>query len=226
MVGAFALPAYNRWFVGPTYVYLTVGQRLGERSAQAPQDFVARRVFAVQRQGPNVLHNVTITLHDNRGIDQSYNDHVEHFEEIDPGPLPTGEEPEHFWLEPATPWDEDYSVAITSHEVNLVENIAIGCTDKVGLFAIKVMVVGNPKALLTCRDENLKASTDWPEPQQSCSTVIPPSPSFEANLTPRPFVLAFPNSVNDMEPSSTKYHPEGLHYLAKVPTCPAARKPK
>src|ERR1022692_4838783 len=123
LVGAFALPAYNRWFVGPTYVYLTVGQRLGERSAQAPQDFVARRVFAVQRQGPNVLHNVTITLHDNRGIDQSYNDHVEHFEEIDPGPLPTGEETEHFWLEPATPWDEDYSVAITSHEVNLVENI-------------------------------------------------------------------------------------------------------
>jgi hypothetical protein len=70
-------------FPVPTFVYLLPGRGLGENTRDAPREMVARRVFYLEQQGPEILRHVTINLHDNNpATDQTAEDHTEQYLEM------------------------------------------------------------------------------------------------------------------------------------------------
>jgi hypothetical protein len=121
-----SIAAYQWWFVPATYIYYMPGLGLDENSAEAPREFVARRVFVMQQVGPGVLHNVQITLQDDHAMGQVSSDHTEVYSEIDPGESNlSGVQPKHFWFKPSTPWNEDYTITMKSREESLFEHILV-----------------------------------------------------------------------------------------------------
>jgi hypothetical protein len=123
---AIAIPVY-RWIFTPiTYIYLFPGRGLGEASAQAPHDFTMRRVFVLERSGPEILQNVEVTLRDYKAAGQVTTDHVETYAEVGPDASSSGaSQPKHFWFAPSKPWDEDYTVTLKSGEKVFIERIVV-----------------------------------------------------------------------------------------------------
>ncbi len=174
-------------FPTPTYVYLLPSRGLAENSATAPREMIPRRAFVVHHEGPNVITHPMITLHDNKAVDQLHNDHVEQYEEIDPGELPTGTEPLHFWITPATPWDEDYTISITSYEKQFTERVRVECTDQNIFIGMQVNSFPDGKLIFGCEDKGFRDFPDWKANDQPCSSLV--GYDQEANLSPRPFAL-------------------------------------
>jgi hypothetical protein len=116
-----------RWIFTPiTYIYLFPGRGLGEASAQAPHDFTMRRVFLLERSGPEILQNVEVTLRDYKAQGQVTTDHVETYAEVGPDSSNSGaSQPKHFWFAPSKPWDEDYTVTLKSGERVFIERIVV-----------------------------------------------------------------------------------------------------
>jgi hypothetical protein len=210
---------YRVLFSAITYIYLIPGRGLGENSALSPKDMIPYRLFVVKEGGPAVvLHNVTVTLRDEYDQSQANNERVEHFDEIDPNPLPQGAQLPHFWIQPLKPWDEDYIVALTSDETSSAERIRVGCSNKKNevFFAIRVLSNGTP--MLSCRDQPFAKLPEWKsDDEQPCSSLVPPSPQFEGSLSPRPYVLVLPSSLFDMTPP---YHGSGLQLIGHTFACP------
>ena len=114
LAGAVAVPIYEYWFTPLTFAYLLPGRGLGENSRNAPHEMIARRAFYLQQVGPDILYNVTVTLHDRHATDQMSADYSNIFPEVDPGESDRkGITPKHFWFRPSTPWNEDYSVTVS-----------------------------------------------------------------------------------------------------------------
>ena len=231
LAGAVAIPAYEWLFTPATYAYLLPGRGLGQNSAPAPREFVLRRVFVLEQVGPKILHNVKVILRDNHAKDQAQAHHIENYPQVDPRESGLKNvQPKHFWFKPSTPWDEDYTVTISSGEKLFLERILVrGFVPPPGTpinpppppevkaqtgdaplspemgkveFAIRVTTSGSDTALFTCQDQDLIGQPDWRnDPVQPCLQHGTGIQGFEAGLDPRPFVLTLPGGMIDMTPS-------------------------
>jgi hypothetical protein len=151
------------------------------------------------------------------------NERVETFTEIDPEPLPEGAQPPHLWVRPIKPWDEDYTIAITSRETSSTQRIRVGCSDQTRevFFAIRVVAVGKTSPQFTCRDQPFEGLSEWKsDKKQPCSSLVPPSPQFEAVLYPRPYILTLPSSLIDMTPYGRN---QGLQLIGRAFACPTIK---
>jgi hypothetical protein len=211
---------YHILFPPVTYIYLIPGRGLGENTALSPKDMIPYRLFVVKEGGPQiVIHNVTVTLRDETDPTQANNERIEHFGEIDPGPLPEGAQPPHFWNRPLKPWDADYKIAFTSLEAASTERIRIGCSDASHEVFLAIRILsGNGKPMLSCRDQPFAHLPEWKsDDERSCSALVPPPPQFEATLYPRPYVLSLPSSLIDMSPNQSS---SGWQIIGRAFACP------
>jgi hypothetical protein len=127
--------------IRPSYVYLTPTSGLIDCD---------RRAFVLKMVGPRALYNVDIALLDN----QSRTREAKHYPEIDPGSNP--ELPFYIWHSPSSPWNENYTVNITSRDTRSVQNIVLLSMQKQVQFAADIFVDG--KRIESCRDSGLPSS--------------------------------------------------------------------
>ena len=237
-----ATAAYKRWFAPPTYVYLLPGRGLGENSDQARQEMIPRRLFTLMQVGSEILDNVQISLQDIHAMSEESSNHVENYSEVDPGESNrTDVQPKHFWFKPATPWTEDYLVAITSREESFSEHILVlGVAPKTTPgkptnpppapkvvpmlrdgplspdmgeveLAIRVMKVGSDRPVFSCEDSDLNRS-EWREDNAGpCSQHSSDVISFEGGMDPRPLGISFPGGFVDMIPGRDRQSPISSH---------------
>lgn len=229
LIGAFAVPVYEIFFTPVTFVYLILGRSLGENSAAAPREMITRRVFVLQQEGPGVLHNVQIELYDNHARGTATADHFENYPEIDPGQSDVNRgEPIHFWFHPSTPWDEDYTVAISAREASFSERIRVkgflppGAAEAPGspptlkvtpgavgqrlppgmgkvALAISVTQDNSNSPLFACEDAELQNLPPWLVDRSHLCRGLPNGTS--AFLDPQPFTLWYPSGMTDMTPA-------------------------
>jgi len=126
-----------------TYVYLNPTAELME---------CQKRAFFVKIIGPRILSRVEVALKDNKS-GQIY---VQSFPEIDPGPLRADQ---YFWFAPSSPWDEDYTVTVTSRETHSSQRLIVRSAHHRVQFATQVTVEDEASPALSCRDELLPSSS-------------------------------------------------------------------
>jgi len=134
IVVAVALLAYFdygwiKYAITPTYIYLVPTSELidGER-----------RAFFVERSGPRTLQNVEVALLDQK----SGRVHVEKYSQIDPVQQ-NNLNPRYFWFTPSSPWDEAYTVTITSSQnPKVTQHLIVRSTKHVLQFAAEVTLEG------------------------------------------------------------------------------------
>jgi hypothetical protein len=189
LVGAFALPGYERWFAPKTYLYFIVGRGLAENSVRAPREFIARRVFALRQHGPKTLHDVNVIFHDNQATANSIADYSVTYPIIDPKSVSDKGFERYFWWPPARPWSEDYTVRFATHDLVLRERIIVQTINGFVQIAIRVTEEDGGGVLFSCKDASLTAA-EWVRDQpQECQKFIPQDPQFSMSFEPKPFVL-------------------------------------
>jgi hypothetical protein len=180
--------ATSIWLIAqPSYLYLVPTHNLINAE---------RRAFFVTRVGPQPLSNTEIALRDNKsGAIQ-----VEKYSEIDGGPQ-NALAPRYFWFTPSTPWDEDYTVTITSSKKpRAIQRLIVRSTHHLIQFAADVRVDGRSTPLLECRDPLLPASYQLAlNSTQPCGQWMDLLPEFEDNLQPAPYNVESPDGSVSMK---------------------------
>jgi hypothetical protein len=125
-----------------TYAYLAPTAELME---------CEKRAFFVKIIGPRILSRVEVALKDNK----SGRTYVQPFPEIDSGPLRTDQ---YLWFSPSSPWDEDYTVTVTSRESHSSQRLIVRSTHHQIQFATQVAVEDEASPALSCRDKLLPPS--------------------------------------------------------------------
>ena len=125
-----------------TYIYLTPTAELMD---------CQKRAFFVKIIGPQILSRVEVALKDNK----SGQTHAQSFAEIDPGPLRSDQ---YLWFVPSSPWDEDYTVTVTSRESHSSQRLIVRGTHHQIQFATQVAVEDEASPALSCRDKLLPSS--------------------------------------------------------------------
>jgi hypothetical protein len=174
--------ATSIWLIAqPTYLYLVPTHNLINAE---------RRAFFVTQAGPQPLSNIEIALRDNKSgaVD------VEKYSEIAAGPQnPLA--PRYFWFTPSTPWDEDYTVTITSSKKpRATQRLIVRSTHHLIQFATDLRVDGGSTPLFECRDSLLPASYQLAlNSAQPCDKWMELSPEFEDKLQPAPYNVELPD---------------------------------
>jgi hypothetical protein len=174
--------AASIWLIAqPVYIYLVPTHNLIEAE---------RRAFFVTQVGPRPLTNIQIALRDNKsGAIQ-----LEKYSEIDASPQnPLA--PHYFWFTPSTPWDEDYTVTITSSKKpRAIQHLIVRSTHHLIQFATDVRIEGGSTPLLECRDPLLPASYQLARNStQPCDKWMELSPEVEDRLQPAPYNVELPD---------------------------------
>jgi hypothetical protein len=174
--------AASIWLIAqPVYLYLVPTRNLID---------ARRRAFFVEQVGPRPLTNIEIALRDNKsGAIQA-----EQYSEIDAAPQnPLA--PHYFWFTPSTPWDEDYTVTITSSKKpRVIQRLVVRSTHHVIQFAADVRVDGRSTPVLECRDSLLPESYELARAStQSCDEWMELSPEVEDKLQPAPYNVELPD---------------------------------
>ncbi len=167
----------------PAYLYLVPTHNLIEAESRA---------FFIQQVGPRSFTNIEIALRDNK----STTIQLERISEIDAGPQnPLA--PHYFWFTPSTPWDEDYTVTITSSKKpKVIQRLVVRSTQHVLQFAVDVRVDGKSKPVLECRDHLLPSSYQLAKNStQPCDKWMDLSPDLENKLEPAPYAVELPNGT-------------------------------
>jgi hypothetical protein len=165
----------------PTYLYVVPTHNLIDAE---------RRAFFVEQVGPRPLTNIEVTLRDNR----SGSIQRQEYSEIDPGPQnPLA--PRYFWFTPSTPWDEDYTVTITSAKKSKVtQRLVVRSTQHVIQFAADVRLDGRSAPLRECRDSLLPESYELARTSaEPCDRWMALSPEVEDKLQPAPYNVELPD---------------------------------
>jgi hypothetical protein len=174
----------------PAYLYLVPTHNLIEAE---------RRAFFIQQVGSRSFTNIEIALRDNK----SSTIQLERISEIDAGPQnPLA--PHYFWFAPSTPWDEDYTVTITSSKKpKVIQRLVVRSTRHVLQFAVDVRADGRSTPLLECRDRLLPTSYQLAQNStQPCDKWMDLSPDLENRLEPAPYTVELPNG--DLQIRKTK----------------------
>lgn len=170
-----------REFLEPTYIYLVPTQGLIDAE---------RRAFFVQQSGPRPFTNVEIAVLDNK----SGAIHVEKYPEV--GARSQNRfSPRYFWIKPSVPWDEDYTVTITSsNNPPVTQRMIVRSTHHILQFAVEVAISDKPTPVLICRDAWLPKSYSLgngaPRPCQEFMTV---PQELENTMQPSPQSIALPD---------------------------------
>jgi hypothetical protein len=137
-------PLMNSFYltVKPSFIFLMPGQELVE---------CERRAFIVKHVGARVLSNPEIVLWDNKG----QNGVVTKYSEISPGE-PDPAAPQYIWWNPMHPWDEDYTVTITSGNEKTIQHLIARSAQGQLRRATEVFV--NGKRVFACRDSSLPST--------------------------------------------------------------------
>lgn len=165
----------------PTYLYVVPTRNLIDAE---------RRAFFVMQAGPQSLSNVEISIRDNKaGTVQR-----EKFAEIDSGPQnPLA--PRYIWLKPSTPWDEDYTVTVTSSKKpRAIQRLIVRGTHRLVQFATDISVDGKSTPVIECRDPLLPTSYDLARSSdQSCDKLMGLPSDVEDRLEPSPYNVKRPD---------------------------------
>jgi hypothetical protein len=173
---------FLRGGAGPTYIFLVPTHNLIDAE---------RRAFLVKHVGPRILDNVTVALLDNKsGIAPAQ---IEKYPEIAPGtenPLA----PRYFWFRPSTPWDEDYTIRITSTRNPMVtQRMILRGTHHLLQFAVEVTLAGSAKPVLMCRDRLMPESYGLAsQANEPCDKYMSVPSELESRLEPAPYAIQSP----------------------------------
>jgi len=124
-----------------TYLYLVPARELVE---------CERRAFFVRTVGPLSLHNVRISLRDNRSGQRQTNS----YPEVDPHPQSM--EP-YIWVSPSSPWDEDYSVTVDTAESSSSQHLVLRSVAGQPRLGAEIAVGSEKRPIAQCRDAELPA---------------------------------------------------------------------
>jgi hypothetical protein len=184
----------------PTYVYLIPTRNLIDAE---------RRAFFVQQVGPRAFDNVTIALVDNKAGTARVQ--VQDYPKIDQG---SGDSlaPRYFWFRPSSPWDEDYTITVTSSgNPRLTQRMIVRNTHHVLQFAVEVRIDGVFQPAFTCRDRLM------PQPyrlalgaNETCDKWMSVSPNLERRLEPSPYGVELPNGAYVVQRLRTLPDPRDL----------------
>lgn len=167
----------------PSYIYLVPSHNLIDAE---------RRAFFVEHSGHRPLESVTIALLDNRsGVTPV---HIETYARIDSGswnPLA----PRYFWFTPASLWDEDYTITITSSgNPRTNQRMVVRSTHHTLQFAVEVTIDGRPEPVFACRDRLMPNSyTLAARASETCDMRMAVPPQLEDRLDPAPYGVELPN---------------------------------
>jgi len=125
-----------------TYIYLVPTAELME---------CQRRAFFVKVRGPQILYNAEIIVKDN----ESGKIHSETYPEVDPSPR---SEDIYFWFVPSSPWNEDYTVTITTRDSHSSQHLIARSIQHQLQFATQITLDNEKKPTWACRDTLLPAS--------------------------------------------------------------------
>jgi hypothetical protein len=174
--------ATSIWLIAqPTYLYLVPTHNLINSE---------RRAFFVMQVGPQPLTNIEIALRDNKSGDIQ----LEKYLKIDAGPQnPLA--PRYFWFTPSAPWDEDYTVTITSSKKpRAIQRLILRSTHHLIQFATDVRVDGRSTPVLECRDPLLPASYELARSSpQPCDKRMDLSSEVEDKVQPAPYNFELPD---------------------------------
>jgi hypothetical protein len=167
---------------GPTYVFLAPTHDLIDAE---------RRAFFVKQVGPRILDNVTVALLDNKSGTAPAR--IEKYPQIAPGtenPLA----PRYLWFKPSTPWDEDYTIRITSTgNPPVTQRMILRGTHHTLQFAVDVTLGGSPKPILMCRDRLMPESYGLAsQAKEPCDKYMSVPSELESRLEPAPYAIQLP----------------------------------
>jgi hypothetical protein len=153
--------------VKPSWIYIVPSPSLVE---------CQRRAFLIKHVGLTTIPNPDVVLWDNN----ANKGHAEHYSEIGPD---TSLAPKYFWWEPSHPWDEDYTISITSGDNHIVQHLLARTSHGKLQFASEVEL--NGKSVFRCRDPlipyyyTVADDTDAPPCDASMSIADEVSQRFE-----------------------------------------------
>jgi hypothetical protein len=109
----FGAPIIRTYYltVKKSFIFVAPGQALVE---------CERRAFFVRHRGVRTLPNTEITLWDNN----AKRGNVVKYAEIAPGTSDPAA-PKYMWWNPASPWDEDYTITATSGDVHISQRLIV-----------------------------------------------------------------------------------------------------
>jgi hypothetical protein len=173
---------FLRASAGPTYIFLAPTHDLIDAE---------RRAFFVRQVGPRILDNVTVALLDNKSGTAPAR--IEKYSQIAPGtenPLA----PRYLWFKPSTPWDEDYTIRITSTgNPPVTQRMILRGTHHTLQFAVEVTLAGSPKPMLMCRDRLMPESYGLAsQANEPCDKYMSVPPELETRLEPAPYAIQLP----------------------------------
>lgn len=143
-LGVFTYPAWNlvQFVTQPTYIYLAPSVGLME---------CQKRAFILKKSGSQPLSDVDIGVRDNK----SGTTYSQHFPKIDQSQVAS---PLYMWLQPSSPWDEDYSFKVSAREMNSSERLILRDVHHRVQFAMEITLDTEQKPVESCRDELLPTS--------------------------------------------------------------------
>lgn len=143
--------------VKKSFIFVAPGQALVE---------CERRVFFVKHSGARALPNTEVTLWDNN----AKRGNVVKYAEIGPG-TPDPAAPKYMWWNPASPWDEDYTITATSGDIHISQRLIVRSV--AGKLQSASEVSMNGKSVLRCRDPLLPPSyTLASDASESCDAYM------------------------------------------------------
>jgi hypothetical protein len=181
LLSAAALILIALFVFGPmkrTY-YATVKQSYAYLAPHAYLYDCERRAFLVKHEGASVLPDAEVVLWDNN----AQRGHAERYNVIGPD---SSIAPKLFWWDPSKPWDEDYTISITSGDFRVVQRLTIRSVR--GKVQLASEVELNGKLVAKCRDPLLPAwytvAANMESP--SCDDSMHVPDEFITKLNPSP----------------------------------------
>jgi hypothetical protein len=175
--------------VKPSYIYVAPHPHLVN---------CERRAFVIKHVGSNLITNADVVLWDNnanKGL-------AEHYPEVGQD---TPLSPKYFWWQPSHPWDEDYTISVTTGDNRIVQHLLVRTARGKLQFASEVEL--NGKLVSRCRDPLL--------PYWYTVAANTDAPSCEASMTISDEV------AQKFEPMPDNYqNPDGSLTIAKLKTLP------